>query len=363
MRLAPLITALIVCAGVYVFILQRDNLRAFAGVDDPIAEKEIETEDSNDAISVSVQVLKSNVAGFDSGVVLRGRTEAFRDVDVAAEISGSVVSQPLRKGALVEEGQLLCQLDPGTLEAELAEARARLAEAEANNNVSASLVERGFASETTVISREASLESAMASVKRAEENLERLSIKAPFSGILETDTAELGALLQPGAICANIISLNPIKLVGFANEEQIHKLKLGTRAGARLVAGDVVEGEVTFLARSADPVTRTFRVEVTTGNEDLSLRDGATAQILIELPDTRGHLIPQSALTLDDSGALGIRAVEKSRAVFYPVAILRDTNKGVWVDGLPDEIDIIIVGQEYVNDGGLVDPTFFEEDT
>ncbi|MEM9716059.1 MAG: efflux RND transporter periplasmic adaptor subunit, partial [Pseudomonadota bacterium] len=304
MRLNSIFTAILVCAAVYLFIVERDALLAFAGVE---AEAEENVETVEDTSGVPVQVLKSEVSTFETGILLRGRTEAFRNVNVSAEISGSVISQPLRRGALVSEGDLLCQLDPGTLEAALTEAKARLAEAEANNNVSSSLVERGFASQTTVISREAALESAQAAVKRAQEDLERLSIRAPFDGILESDTAELGSLLQPGAPCANIISLNPIKLVGFATEEQIPQLKIGSMAGARLITGERLVGELTFLARSADPATRTYRVEVTVPNEDLSVRDGSTAEIVIQLPGVAGHFLPQSSLTLDDSGKLGVR--------------------------------------------------------
>ena len=45
---------------------------------------------------------------------------------------------------------------------------------------------------------------------------------APFAGLLETDTAELGALLQTGSPCATIIQLDPIKFVGFVPEAELY---------------------------------------------------------------------------------------------------------------------------------------------
>ncbi len=45
-------------------------------------------------------------------------------------------------------------------------------------------------------------------------------------------------------------------------------------------------------------------------------------------------------------------------ARFMPVRLLRDTPDGVWVGGLPNEVDVIVVGQEYVIDGVRVAPTF-----
>ncbi|MEM0977645.1 MAG: efflux RND transporter periplasmic adaptor subunit [Pseudomonadota bacterium] len=357
LRFAPLITSIFVGGAIYLFVMERDALNAFAGVETEAAEDVVENA-SVDAIAV--QVLRSQAQPFESGVVLRGRTEAFRTVDVAAEISGTIISQPLRKGEVVSEGQLLCQLDPGTLEAALNEARARLEEAIANDKVSSTLVERGFASETTVITRQAELEAAEAAVKRAEEDLTRLSIAAPFGGVLETDTAELGKLLQPGSACATVISLDPIRLVGFATEEQITLLKTNLSARARLVTGEILSGEITFLSRSSDPQTRTFRVEVSVPNPDLAIRDGSTAEIAIALPGQTGHSLPHSALTLNDDGVLGVRVAEDGIVTFYPTEVLNDSASEIWVTGLPDTSDVIIVGQEYVVEGSAVDPTIVE---
>ena len=64
------------------------------------------------------------------------------------------------------------------------------------------------------------------------------------------------------------------------------------------------------------------------------------------------HLLPQSVLTLDDEGVLGVRAVEDgSKVAFHPVTIIKDTREGIWVSGLPLKIDVITVGQEYVQPG------------
>ncbi len=80
---------------------------------------------------VSVVAIHSVAQTVDSAVLLRGHTEAARQVDVMAETSGKVISTPLRKGAYIEAGQTLCQLNPGTHESRLNETKARLTEAEA----------------------------------------------------------------------------------------------------------------------------------------------------------------------------------------------------------------------------------------
>jgi len=75
----------------------------------------------------------------------------------------------------------------------------------------------------------------------------------------------------------------------------------------------------------------------------------------------QAHLVPQSSLTLNDAGALGLRTITaENTALFMPVTLLRDTVDGVWVADLPDTVNIITVGQEFVIDGVPVAPTYRE---
>lgn len=397
MRLVPVLSALLVMFAIYLVVLERDALNDFAAGDrealDRIALVQIvrgavagepaenvapappaeetaapDAAPQQDAPAasepaperrVSVVAMRSTAQQVDRGVILRGRTEATREVEVRAETSGRVISEPLRKGGAVEAGQLLCALDPGTRQIALAEAEARLADARLQFTQAERLSEGGFASETRITSARAALQGAEAAVAAAQAELGRLEIRAPFDGLLESDTAELGSLLQPGAHCATLVQLDPIRLVGYVPELDVDKVETGALAGARLTSGREVVGRVSFVARTAEPATRTFRVEVTVPNPDLTIRDGQTAEIGIMASGTDAHLVPGSALTLDDSGAIGLRTVDAdSRALFVPVSVIRDTMDGLWVTGLPDQADLIVVGQEFVRDGVLVAPTF-----
>ncbi|MEM6944258.1 MAG: efflux RND transporter periplasmic adaptor subunit [Pseudomonadota bacterium] len=408
MRLLPFLTAILVIAFLYVLVFERDLL---AGEPKPVAEATTadavgETpaeEASNDLIKVVV--VGSEARTIDSSVAVRGRTEASRQVDVRAETPGQVISEPLRRGTFVEAGQPVCRLDPGTRSAILAETKARLAEALAfaptaearvieaqaaleealiNDNAASRLSEGGFASETRVAqtragvqaaraavqsaegglsAAQAGIESAEAAVAAAEKEIERLTIKAPFSGLLETDAAELGSLLQTGSSCATIIQLNPMKIVGFVPEVDVDRVQFDAVAAARLVSGREVEGRVTFISRQADELTRTFRVEIEVENEDLSIRDGQTADILISAEGTDAHLLPGSALTLNAQGDLGVRTADADDITrFIPVSIIRDTHEGVLLAGLPQSARVIVVGQEFVTDGVPIAPTLRETD-
>ena len=427
MRLFPVLLAIVVATGLYFVIIERDRTLEFLGVASAAEPAQTDAAPSTDAAAqaetedvklIQVVAQKSTAREVDSAVILRGQTEASREVDVRSETTSTVVSEPLRKGSFVEAGELICRLDPGTRRSTLAETRARLAEAQArraeadsripeadarlteaiarlaeaevNQNAAQSLSEDGFASETRVKnadaavaaaeaaveaakaglaattsgiqSADATIESAAASVAAAERELEKLEIRAPFAGILESDTAELGSLLQPGSLCATVIQLDPIKLVAFVPETEVNRVSTGALAGARLAAGGKeVRGTVSFLSRSADETTRTFRVEIEVPNKDLAVRDGQTAEILIAAPGEMAHLLPQSALTLDDDGRLGVRLVDDEGFVsFAPVRLMRDTADGVWLSGLAKEVNVIVIGQEYVTAGVKVAAAFRE---
>lgn len=421
MRFFSILLAILIGVVIYFWIAERDWLytqmglaqaaqpETSASADAPAADAEDQGVSAEGHIRVVARHSKAQMV--DSAVVLRGETEALRQVNVLAETSSTVVSDPLRKGAYVEAGQALCVLDPGTRDASLAEARARQAEAEArkseaearvpeaqarlieaearleealvNENAAVELSKGGYAADTRVKNArasvaaaragvegaksglsaaqsgiqaaEAGIESAAAGVAGAQKEIDRLTMHAPFAGLLESDTAELGSLLQPGGLCATIIQLDPIKLVGFVPETEISRLTVGAPARARLAgsAGDhVIAGELTFLSRSADPNTRTFRAEIEVPNGDQRIRDGQTVEIMIAAPGQQAHLLPASALTLNDDGALGLRLVDADNLVrFNPVQMLRDTPDGVWLTGLPDAADVIVIGQEFVTEG------------
>jgi membrane fusion protein, multidrug efflux system len=368
MRPVPILTAVLVGLVLYLFVMERDFLRTLADAEVAAADAAAagaETAALPEERVVAVVAVRSRARPVDSGLVLRGRTEASRRVEIRAEVMGRVVSEPIRRGAEVTAGDVLCELDPGTRPAQLAEAEARLLEAEANERASAQLAERGFGAEATAIARRAALQAAQAQVERSRREIDSLEIRAPFVGLLEADTAELGELLQPGSTCASLIAIDPIKLVGFVTEDSVERVAVGAPAGARLVTGQEVRGRVTFVARAADPATRTFRVEAEAPNPGAAIRDGISAEILIGLPGAEAHRVPLSALTLDDDGRLGVRTArpegDGARAAFLPVSIIRDEPGGVWVAGLPEEADVIVVGQDFVTDGQPIRVTLRED--
>jgi multidrug efflux system membrane fusion protein len=288
-------------------------------------------------------------------VPLRGRTEAKATVTAVAETAGSVDVMHVSKGQRVNAGDLLCTLDQGTRAAALAQAQAALAQAQLSFNTNADLRERGLAPPNSANAAEVALAQAQAALDNAKAEMDRTEIKAKVAGLVQDPVAVAGSMLNAGSPCATIVQLNPIVFSGMVPEAHIALARTGLSANIKTVTGQSVEGEVTYISSVADNATRAFRAEIEIANDDYAIRDGVTAEAIVNVGTAPGHLLPQSVLTLDDDGVLGVRTVEDGVVAFYPITIVSDTRNGVWVTGLPANAEVITIGQENVTAGQRVD--------
>jgi multidrug efflux system membrane fusion protein len=182
-----------------------------------------------------------------------------------------------------------------------------------------------------------------------------VDIRAPFAGVFDKRTAEIGAYLAPGQACGTMIELDPLLVVGDAPETEAAKLRIGAPAEARLVSGQVLHGRLRYVAHDADPQTRTYHLEVAVRNPGAAVRSGLSADLRIAAGQGVAHLVPVSALVLDASGEQGVRYVKPDNRVgFSPVTVLEETATGVWVSGLSGPVKVITVGQSFVADGQKV---------
>ena len=272
--------------------------------------------------------------------------------------SGRIVKILGRKGALAKQGMVLCKLDEGARQATLSQATALLAQTKSDYFAARKLSKRGFSAKLNVNAKKAAYNGAMASVKKARIDLEYTSIRAPFTGIIEEQSAKVGdylSVLTAGKTCARLVKLHPLLIVGDVSERNIAKLTVGQKGRAELVTGEKVRGRIRFISPSAKVETRTFRVELEVDNKNLKMRNGVTSDIYVPLKSTIGHQISPAYLTLNDAGEVGVRSIGKGDIVrFLPVKILEQGKAGVWVAGLPKKITIITTGNDYVVDGQKV---------
>ena len=180
--------------------------------------------------------------------------------------------------------------------------------------------------------------------------LNRTEVKAPFSGYIEK-IVKPGNFLERGQICATIIQLNPITFVAEVPESDINKVDEGQQVVLNLITGETIEGKLTFVSKSASSLTRTFKVEAEIENKNGLIRDGITSEMIIKTSKIKAHKITPSVLMLNDKGILGIKVIRDLEIVkFLPVTILEDSEDGIWVTGIPNQIQLITQGQGFVED-------------
>lgn len=293
---------------------------------------------------------------------VRGVTKAFRHVQVRAETAGRLAYEPIPRGARVEAGEVLCELAMDDRGANLTEAESRSEQAEFEYAAALDLQERDLQSDVVVAQLRAARDSASAAVIRAEIALERTKIRAPFAGVVETRNVEIGDLLNGGSVCASVLDDSPMLLVGMIPEQNIGSLSVGANVEAKLVDEKLLTGKVNYLARAADAASRSYRIEVEIDKSFSGLREGITAEIMVDTESVFAHLIPSSALTLNDSGELEVKTLDSNDLVkARAVAIIGDENtqlgNRIWVTGLAGRINLITVGQEIVFDGQRVNST------
>lgn len=321
-----------------------------------IAERTAETNgDQAPAQSVRTQTFQMQPMPIE--VVLRGRTQASSIVTVTPETSGIVTAVNVTKGQVVAAGDVICTIDQGTRAAAVAQAEASLAQAQRQYETNAALREKGLAAANTGLALESALKGAQAALDNARAELARTEVVSEVAGVVQDPLAKVGSMLSFGQPCATVVELDPLLFVGTVPEARIARAKLGLPVRVVTVTGQTLEGKVSYIASTANEATRSFAVEVEIPNKDGQVLSGITATAKVTMGTLPAHLLPQSALTLDDEGTLGVRAVKDSVVEFYRVTIVSDSRDGVWVTGLPPKVDVIILGQEYVQAGQTVNAT------
>jgi multidrug efflux system membrane fusion protein len=284
-----------------------------------------------------------------------GRTAPVRQVELKAETSGRVSELGVRRGALARSGDLLLKLDLRDRQARLDQARAALNQQEASYEGQLELKPEGYVSETQLAETLAKLESARAELTRAELDLEYMHIRAPFHGMLQERNVEIGDYVRAGDPVATFVDNTQLIVTGSIAEQDAGFVRVGTVATAHLVTGEVVSGKIRYIAPVADEATRTFTVELELPNPAGKLPAGVTTEMRIPAGVVLAYLVSPSLLTLDAEGELGLKTVDADgKVAFNRISIAQSGSNGIWVTGLPDQANIIVIGQGYVSAGQTV---------
>jgi multidrug efflux system membrane fusion protein len=288
-------------------------------------------------------------------IVLNGRTEPARAVTLRTEVEGRVVAIAATRGSFVHKGEIIVQLDERDRDARLADAKALLEQRELEYDGIKKLQKNNLLSKIQLAQGASQLATSRALIERIKLEIRNTRVLAPFDGILDRLPVEVGSYLKIGDEVGRLLEQDPIIFVGYVSQLERHRLVMGDVGIARLVTGMVVEGELRYIASEADPITRTFRVELQIPNPDGSLVSGITAELSIPVRQVSAFQLSPALLSLNNADQLGIKIVnDQNRVEFLPVQVVKSTAGGLWISGLPKGIRIISVGQGFVRAGDEV---------
>ena len=206
--------------------------------------------------------------------------------------------------------------------------------------------------ESTLANLEAQISNVKSVLKNIKLDIDKTSIKAPFDGIISEKMIEETEFISVGTPLFTIIDLDPIKIEGYLSEFDVNKVSVGTKAIIEDSNGIKKNGIISFISPSAETSTRTFEITIEADNKDLSYKSGITTKIIIKGSELKAHKIPPSILTLLDDGTVGVKAVDSDNNItFYATKTIKDTIDGMWVSGLPEKVNLIVSGQEYISIG------------
>ena len=387
-------------SGQFTDVNAQDDTSPSADLSNETVEKVVVEDTGN-----KVEIKEFNFSQIDQSIELQGQTTHNKKIDVKSETTGNIINIAFKRGDKVSKGEELIKISIENRKELLNSAKKDLdrlnKELELNeknkiNRLSQNkeliklyeiefasakqLIDKGLSSKSklslasfnlanarsdqediliTFESQQSSIGAQIANVRSQLKNIEldidKTVINSPFSGIISDKMIEESEYITPGNIMFTIIDLNPIKIQGYLSEFDVNKVSLGTKAIIENTNGLKKTGTISFISPSAETSTRTFEITIEADNADLSFKSGITTKITIAGSELKAHKIPPSILTLQDDGTVGVKAVnDENIVIFYPTTSVKDTIDGIWVSGLPDKVNLIVTGQEYVAVGESV---------
>ncbi|WP_052729980.1 efflux RND transporter periplasmic adaptor subunit [Photobacterium halotolerans] len=325
-----------------------------------------QTSGHENGVSVQAQnqdkapVPKVRITTFEAEPVFRsltlyGKTEPSRQATVKAEVAGRVVDVIAQRGSLVKEGQIIARLAQDDWPEQLKRAKAVLKQRQIEYDGAKQLNEKGFQGRVLLAQTEAELVDAKATIATLTLKLEKTTIRAPLSGILNERMVEVGDYVQEGDPVGTIADIDPLIVRADVTETDIQHIRLGQEAEARLVSDHSATGKVRYLSKVANETTNTFRIEVAFDNEALQLLAGTSAELIVPIEKTEAIKVTPAVLALDEAGNLGVKTVEQDHVVFTPVRVVKSDGDGTWLGGFSGMVDVITVGQGFVRPGERVE--------
>lgn len=291
---------------------------------------------------------------------LIGRATAVRTAEIRPQVSGVILKRFFTEGAVVKQGDQLYQIDPAVYEAQLASARAALAQAEANlytaqlkfgrysklintNSISKQEYDDSLAGNKAA---EAQVLSAKAAVKSAEINLAYTKVYAPITGTIGRSNATEGALVTNGQAnpMATIQQLDPMYVDLNMSVTDHLNLKRSLANGAYETTEQA--GQVSLFLENGEPLDEKGVLEFSEVTVDETM---GTVTVRVKVPNPNGYLLPGMYIKADIN-----QGVRKNTLLVPQISVLRQNNGTTVVYTLsPDNVitaQTVVLGGESGHD-------------
>jgi membrane fusion protein, multidrug efflux system len=247
-----------------------------------------------------------------TGPALSGSLSAETQATVRAEVSGAVLQTYVEAGSPVRAGQELARIDDsGIRDAYLS---AKSAVTTADNTVqlatreaerSETLAKAGAIAErqrdqarNQLIGAQAQAADARARLANAQKQLEKTTIRAPFSGVVSARTVNAGDFVSPGSAAYTIINPSTMRLEASVPGEALSAIRLGAPVDFTVngYANRRFTGRISSINPVADPATRQVRVIITIPNQGGTLVSGLFAEGRVSAESRTSPVVPSAAV-------------------------------------------------------------------
>ncbi|MCB1877276.1 MAG: efflux RND transporter periplasmic adaptor subunit [Chromatiales bacterium] len=276
-----------------------------------------------------------------------GTLKANESVTLTANVTETVSAIRFDDGQRVKKGQVLVEMTNAEEQALLAEARARLAEAQRQYDRVKALEAQRSVSQSLVDERKRDLDTGRANLVAIESRLADRLIKAPFAGLLGLRNISPGALVEPGDLITTLDDDTVMKLDFAVPSLFLPDLKpgLAIHAKARAYGERTFDGEIRSIDSRVDPVTRSILVRALIPNPDLSLKPGVLMQVELLRNPRDGLVVPEEALLQQGRQHFVIRVGEGE------VAEKRQVKIGMRRPGMVEIVSGLALGDRVVIEG------------
>ena len=246
-------------------------------------------------------------------LAIPGSVHAVSQATVRAKLSAEIKRVLVREGDRVAAGQQIAEFDTAQLRAQMAErkaalesSRAQLAMADRTRQANAQLVKQNFISQNAFDTADSAHQAQLAAVATAQAQLEltQLSmtdaiVRAPILGTVSKRHVQPGEKVSFDAPLLSIVDLTQLEVQAQLPISEVTQIRKGlpTQVDVEGIDGRRFDGRVERINPSAEPGTRTINIYVSLANEDLLLRAGMFARVLLTIsPEVEVPTLPLSAV-------------------------------------------------------------------